>query len=76
MYDLRTRPRRLRTTATIRNLMAEVRPGRDLFVQPHFVVPGRGVSQPIGAMPGINHQSVDRLLETVAAFGRAVGRIS
>ena len=67
MYDLKTRPRRLRTTPTIRNLVAEARLDRDFFVQPHFVVPGRGVSQPIDAMPGIDHQSVDRLLETVAA---------
>jgi len=67
MYDLRTRPRRLRTTPTIRNLVAEARLDRDFFVQPHFVVPGRGVCQPIDAMPGIDHQSVDRLLETVAA---------
>ncbi len=67
MYDLKTRPRRLRTTPTIRNLVAEARLDRNLFVQPHFVVPGRGVSEPIDAMPGIDHQSVDRLLETVAA---------
>ena len=67
MYDLKTRPRRLRTTPTIRNLVAETRLDRDFFVQPHFVVPGRGVCQPIDAMPGIDHQSVDRLLETVAA---------
>jgi porphobilinogen synthase len=36
-----------------------------MFVQPHFVVPGDGISEPIGAMPGIDHQSVDRLVETV-----------
>jgi porphobilinogen synthase len=38
-----------------------------MLVQPHFVVPGSAISEPIDAMPGIDHQSVDRLLETVAA---------
>jgi porphobilinogen synthase len=36
-----------------------------MLVQPHFVVPGTALSQPIEAMPGIDHQSVDRLIETV-----------
>jgi porphobilinogen synthase len=67
MPDLTTRPRRLRTTAAIRDLVAESRLDARMLVQPHFVVPGRGVSHPIDAMPGIDHQSVDRLLETVAA---------
>jgi len=67
MYDLTIRPRRLRTTPAIRDLVAEARLDRGLFVQPHFVVPGEGVSEPIDAMPGIEHQSVDRLLETIAA---------
>jgi porphobilinogen synthase len=38
-----------------------------MLVQPHFVVPGSGVSEAIEAMPGIGHQSVDRLLETTAS---------
>jgi porphobilinogen synthase len=67
MYDLTIRPRRLRTTPVIRDLVAESRLDRRMFVQPHFVVPGHGISQPIEAMPGIDHQSVDRLVETVAA---------
>ncbi len=67
MYDLTIRPRRLRTIPAIRDLVAEARLDRRMFVQPHFVVPGEGVSEPIEAMPGIQHQSVDRLLETVAA---------
>jgi porphobilinogen synthase len=29
------------------------------------VVPGKGVSEPIGAMPGIDHQSIDKLVATV-----------
>ncbi len=67
MHDLTNRPRRLRTTSAIRDLVAEARLDRHMFVQPHFVVPGEGISEPIEAMPGIEHQSVDRLVETVAA---------
>jgi porphobilinogen synthase len=46
-------------------LVAEARIDAGMFVQPHFVVPGDGISEPIGAMPGIDHQSVDQLVETV-----------
>ena len=49
----------------LRDLVAEARIDARMFVQPHFVVPGDGISEPIGAMPGISHESVDRLLETV-----------
>ena len=67
MPDLITRPRRLRAHQTLRNLVAESRLHRAMLVQPHFVVPGTGVAEPIQAMPGIEHQSVDRLLDTVRA---------
>jgi len=67
MLDMKIRPRRLRTTPALRNLVCEARLDRSMLVQPHFVVPGRGLSEPIGAMPGISHQSVDRLVEAVAA---------
>jgi len=35
------------------------------LVQPHFVVAGENVDQPIEGMPGIHQQSVDVLLKTV-----------
>ncbi len=66
MSDLIIRPRRLRATARLRNLVAEARLAAAMLVQPHFIVPGAGVAEPIDAMPGIEHQSVDRLLETVS----------
>jgi len=65
MHDLITRPRRLRFSPVIRDLVAEARIDAGMLVQPHFVVPGTAVSDPIGAMPGIEHQSVDRLIATV-----------
>lgn len=36
------------------------------LVQPHFVVEGTGVDEPIRGMPGIHQQSVDVLVKTVA----------
>jgi porphobilinogen synthase len=67
MPDLIMRPRRLRASAVLRDLVAEARLDAGMLVQPHFVVPGHGISEAIDAMPGIDHQSVDRLVETVAS---------
>ncbi|MGD9253572.1 MAG: porphobilinogen synthase, partial [Holophagae bacterium] len=66
MQDLITRPRRLRMSPVVRDLVAESHVDRRMLVQPHFVVPGSGVREPISAMPGISHESVDKLVETVA----------
>ena len=65
MQELINRPRRLRMSPVLRDLVAEARIDAGMFVQPHFVVPGDGISEPIGAMPGISHESVDELVETV-----------
>ncbi len=61
------RPRRLRRTGVLRDAVAETRLHPDMFVQPHFVLPGSGQRQDIGAMPGIVRESTDMLLRTVAA---------
>ncbi len=67
MSDLITRPRRLRYSPVIRDLVAESRLDSRMLVQPHFVVDGTGISEAIQAMPGIEHQSVDRLVDTVSS---------
>lgn len=59
------RPRRLRTNPIIREMVAETRLHKNMFIYPYFVVPGERVVQPIEAMPGINHYSVDELLKDV-----------
>ncbi len=63
------RPRRLRASARIRDLVAETRLHPDQMMQPHFVrdgAPGRGGDrQPIPSMPGIHRETPDTLLETV-----------
>jgi porphobilinogen synthase len=60
------RPRRTRKNAVIRELVAETRVHRDMFVYPYFVTHGKNTKQSIQAMPGIHHFSVDLLLEDVA----------
>jgi porphobilinogen synthase len=59
------RPRRLRKNPVVREMVAETRLSKDMFIYPYFVVPGNGVVKPIDAMPGINHFSKDTLLKDV-----------
>lgn len=60
-----SRPRRLRKNEIIRNLVAETRLSKDMFIYPYFVTHGKNIIHPISAMPGINHFSVDELLKDV-----------
>lgn len=59
------RPRRLRANPILREMVAETRLHKDMFIYPYFVVPGDAVVEPIEAMPGINHYSIDELLKDV-----------
>jgi len=59
------RPRRLRRTPVIRELVAETRLSKDMFVYPYFVVPGKNIQHAVAAMPGINHFSVDTLIKDI-----------
>jgi porphobilinogen synthase len=61
------RLRRLRRTPLLRRMVRETRLSTANLVLPLFVCPGEGVEQPIGSMPGVARQSVDRLVETVEA---------
>jgi porphobilinogen synthase len=45
-------------------MVRETRLSAANLVLPLFVCPGRGVEQPIGSMPGVSRQSVDRIVET------------
>jgi porphobilinogen synthase len=60
-----TRLRRLRRTPTLRRLVRETRLSVDDLVLPLFVCPGQGVENPVGSMPGVAQQSVDRIVGTV-----------
>lgn len=57
------RPRRLRSNPIIREMVAETRLSKDMFIYPYFVVHGNGISRPIEAMPGVNHFSADELVK-------------
>lgn len=57
------RPRRLRRTEALRNMVRETRLSTAGFVYPMFVCPGSGVRKEIGSMPGIHQQSVDKIVE-------------
>lgn len=55
------RPRRLRRTAAIRDLVRETRLDPANFVYPLFVVPGNGVHTEVRSMPEVHQISIDRL---------------
>ena len=55
------RPRRLRRTAALRDLVRETTLSPDDFVYPLFVVPEEGVRNPVASMPGVDQLSVDLL---------------
>ncbi|MDA8199779.1 MAG: porphobilinogen synthase [Thermaerobacter sp.] len=64
------RPRRLRQSARVRQMVAETRLSPTDLIYPLFVRPGQGEARPIHSMPGQHQWSVDRLLGEV---GRAIG---
>ena len=66
MFYPATRLRRLRLNETLRRMVRESSLALDDLIYPVFVVPGQGVRKAVGAMPGINHFSVDLLLEELA----------
>ena len=57
------RPRRLRRHANLRRMVRETRLSVDDLIMPLFVVPGRGVENPVASMPGVAQLSVDRAVE-------------
>jgi porphobilinogen synthase len=59
------RPRRLRKNPIIRELTAETRLSKNMFIYPYFIVEGENKSLPIAAMPGIHHFSIDQLVRDV-----------
>jgi porphobilinogen synthase len=62
------RPRRLRRTPALRDLVRETTLSPDDFVQPLFVVPGSCVRSPIGSMPGVSQISVDLVPDEARAI--------
>lgn len=63
------RPRRLRRTTAIRELMREHRVTPSDVILPLFVCEGTGIKRPIGSMPGQYNWSIDLLVPEVATLG-------
>lgn len=67
-----SRPRRIRRTAWMRNLVRETTLSVDDLIWPIFVTAGENVEEPIDAMPGVSRLSVDRAVaaaEDAATMG-------
>jgi porphobilinogen synthase len=61
------RPRRLRRTAALRNLVRETVLVPSQLVLPLFVRAGAGVRQPVSSMPGVFQTSVDEMVKDARA---------
>jgi porphobilinogen synthase len=59
---LTQRPRRLRTSQAMRDLVSETTISAKHFISPYFVVAGKNEVQPINALPGVSRFSVDKLM--------------
>lgn len=62
LVSLQARPRRNRANAAIRSLVRETTLGPSNFILPLFITEGKGISDPIAAMPGVSRLSIDRLV--------------
>jgi len=56
------RMRRTRRTAALRRLVAETSLGPGDFIYPVFVLDGKGRTEPVPSMPGIERKTIDKLL--------------
>lgn len=65
------RPRRLRKSPIVREMIAETRLSKDMFIYPYYVVPGNNVRREIKSMPGVFHFSQDTLLKDVESSLKA-----
>ncbi|MEE8576770.1 MAG: porphobilinogen synthase [candidate division Zixibacteria bacterium] len=60
------RPRRLRRTKAIRDLVSETTLDVRRMIQPYFVTDGSNVREEIKGLSGINRESVDKLVASVS----------
>jgi len=67
----RIRPRRLRSTAAMRRLVAETRLHPAELILPMFVREGIAEPAPIASMPGVQHHSLDSLRRAITEAAEA-----
>ncbi|MEX2546893.1 MAG: porphobilinogen synthase [Chloroflexota bacterium] len=65
---MRERPRRLRRTPALRNLVRETRLHPEMLIMPMFVRPGSGLRQPITSLPGVDHVSPDEAVRDAERY--------
>lgn len=70
-FDLTRRPRRLRATSHIRDLVRETHLRRDDLIMPIFVSHGSNIRREIPSMPGIFQHSLDELDRELDAISQA-----
>ena len=63
MYDLTYRPRRLRTSPEMRDLVRETSLDVSDLIYPLFIVPGENIKKEIPSLPGQYHLSVDEAVK-------------
>ena len=56
------RPRRLRSSQTLRDLVSETILDRNKLIMPHFIEEGDGIREEIPSMPGIERVSIENVL--------------
>ena len=61
------RPRRLRRTKIIRELVAETTLNIGGLIQPYFVCEGNRIKEEIKGLPGIYRESADSVVKSIAA---------
>jgi len=71
MKELIYRPRRLRRTAALREMVRETRLDPSNLIYPLFVCPGEGVRREVKSMPGVFNLSVDELVKECEDARRA-----
>lgn len=57
------RPRRLRSSETLRRMVRETTLTSADFIYPLFAVPGSGVAKEVTSMPGVYQLSIDKIVE-------------
>jgi len=70
MIELIQRPRRLRRTAALREMVRETRLDPADMIYPLFVCPGEGIRREISSMPGVFNLSIDELVKEAEATRR------
>lgn len=65
--NFRTRPRRLRRTPALRDLVRETHLSPHDLIWPVFLCDGESVEEPVPSMPGVVRRSVDRLVPAAQA---------